>query len=307
MSGWRPEDRPMDIHLKYGFVALDKPAGPTSHQVSSWVRDILGLDKAGHAGTLDPGVTGVLAVAMNNSLRAVEALHTGYKEYAVVATFHREVKEPEVKEIFEEFTGEIYQIPPVRSAVKRQLRTREIYRMKFLEMDGRDVLFRVLCESGTYIRTLCYDMGDALGVGANMSELRRTRTADITEKDLVTLHDLIDAWKFWKEDGDESWLRKAVKPMERMFSHLPGLEAKDSAIDALCHGASLAAPGLSSVLKDYNQDQLIAIYSQKGEAVILARATVASIKARKMKEGVIAEPVRVLMDTGTYPPGWKKH
>ncbi|MCK4717909.1 MAG: RNA-guided pseudouridylation complex pseudouridine synthase subunit Cbf5 [Thermoplasmata archaeon] len=307
MSGWPPQERPMDIHLKYGFVALNKPAGPSSHQVSSWVRNILGLEKAGHSGTLDPGVTGVLPVGINNSLRAIEAIHLGHKGYVGVITFHRDVTKKEVEEIFKEFTGPIYQLPPVRSAVKRQIRTREIHSLKLLEKQGRDSLFSVLCESGTYIRTLCNDMGDAMGTGANMDELRRTRTANITIEDTCTLHDLLDAYVFWKEDGDEELLRKAVKPVEHMLSHLPGAVIRDSAVDAICHGANLAAPGLSSIVKDYNQDQTIVLYSSKGEAVALAKATVASTKALKKKDGIVADTNRVIMDPGTYPPGWKKH
>jgi len=296
----------MNEHIKYGVVVLNKPAGPTSHQVSAWARNILGQEKAGHGGTLDPGVTGVLPVAMGNSLRALNALLLGTKEYVGIIRFHRDVDANEVKDIFQEFTGPIYQFPPVRSAVKRQIRTRTIHKIDMLEKTGRNVLFRVLCESGTYIRTLCGDIGDALGVGANMQELRRTKTACITEKDSCTLQDLKDAYIFWK-DGDESWLREAVKPMEVMLAHLPGVVIRESAVDAVCHGAPLAAPGMDKVLKDYNQDQTIVLYTPKGEAVALARATIASIKASKRKDGIVSNTTRVLMDPGTYPPGWKKH
>jgi len=307
MSGWNPDERPIDIHMKYGIVVLDKPAGPTSHQVSAWARDILELEKAGHGGTLDPGVTGVLPVAIGNSLRAIDAIHVGSKEYVGTMGFHRKVSEEEVLGVFKEFTGPIYQLPPVRSAVKRQLRTRTINSLRLLELNGREALFRVSCESGTYIRTLCRDIGDAIGIGANMTELRRTRTANIGESEAVTLHDLKDAYVFWKEDGDESWLREAIKPVERMLDHLPGVVLKDSAVDAICHGASLAAPGLDDILKDYNQDQLIVLYSKKGEAVALGKATVASVKAKKKKDGIIAGIARVIMEPGTYPQGWKKH
>ena len=305
MSGWSPTERPIDIHLKYGIVVLDKPAGPTSHQVSAWARVILQKEKAGHGGTLYPGVTGVLPLAFDNSLRGLQALNTGTKEYVGIVRFHRDVKKKEVSDVFEEFTGPIYQLPPVRSAVKRRTRTRNIYKLELLQKKGRDALFRVSCESGTYIRTLCSDMGDAIGAGANMAELRRTRVSGMTEKDACTLQALKDAYVFWKE-GDETWLREAVKPMEMMFAHLPGIILRDSAVDAICHGAPLAAPGIQTISKDYNLGDLITLYTAKGEAVALANATLPSTKAKKMREGIVANIARVLMDSGTYPPGWKK-
>ena len=101
----------------------------------------------------------------------------------------------------------IYQTPPVRSAVKRQLRVRTIHALEVLEISGRDVLFRVDCDAGTYIRTLCVDIGDALAVGASMEDLRRTRSGNMTEDDAFTLQDIKDAYVEWKEEGDDAWLR----------------------------------------------------------------------------------------------------
>ncbi len=286
---------------------VDKPAGPTSHQVSAWVKQILRTDRGGHGGTLDPAVTGVLPVAVNNSLRVIQVLLLGPKEYVGIIHFHRDITQREVEMAFKEFTGEIYQTPPLRSAVKRTLRTRKIYSLKLLEFDGRNALFRVLCESGTYIRTLCTDIGDAMGVGAHMEALRRTRTANITEEHAVKLHDLKDAYEIWQETGEDSFLREAVKPVELMVSHLPGVVVKDSAVDAICHGAPLAAPGLYDVTKDYNAGDTIVFYTKKGEAIAIGKAEIPSIKAIKRKDGIIATTDRLIMDPGTYPPGWKKH
>ena len=103
-------------------------------------------------------------------------------------------------------------MPPVKSAVKREMRTRNIYYSTIYEIDGRDVLFRIGCEAGTYVRTYCHDIGEALGCGAHMAELRRTRVGPFDERnnDLVNLHDLTDAYHFYIEDGDESYLREAI-------------------------------------------------------------------------------------------------
>src|SRR5439155_430354 len=145
--------------------------GPTSHQVSAWVRDMFGVPKAGHSGTLDPRVTGVLPVALADATRALEAVLEGDKEYIGVMQIHQDVDERRVRSMMGRFVGEIYQIPPIRSAVKREQRTRHVYELEPLEVDAPNVLFRVRCESGTYIRTLCADIGDALGVGANTARV----------------------------------------------------------------------------------------------------------------------------------------
>src|SRR5207249_2528614 len=166
--GTRPEDRSIEERIRLGVAIVDKPTGPTSHQVSAWVRDMFGVPKAGHSGTLDPRVTGVLPVALADATRALEAVLEGDKEYVGVMQLHQDVDERRVRSMMGRFVGEIYQIPPIRSAVKREQRTRNVYELEPFEVDGRNVLFRVRCESGTYIRTLCADIGDALGVGANL-------------------------------------------------------------------------------------------------------------------------------------------
>ncbi|MEM3942069.1 MAG: RNA-guided pseudouridylation complex pseudouridine synthase subunit Cbf5, partial [Candidatus Bathyarchaeia archaeon] len=115
----------------------------------------------------------VLPITLEESRKVAQALLVSGKEYVCVMKLHGDVAESRVKSVLEEFEGEIYQRPPVRSSVKRQLRTRKIYYIDFLEMMGRNVLFRVGCEGGTYIRMLCHHIGEVLGCGAHMQELRR--------------------------------------------------------------------------------------------------------------------------------------
>jgi H/ACA ribonucleoprotein complex subunit 4 len=303
--GSNPNDREISELLASGLILLDKPSGPTSHQVAAWVKEILGIDKAGHGGTLDPKVTGLLPITLGRATNAVKTLLLGGKEYVGVMKMHADVPTKDIEDIFKEFTGKIYQLPPVRSAVKRELRIREIYYLEPLEIEKRVVLFKAGCEAGTYIRTLCHDIGDALGVGAHMVELRRTKIANFSEDDLVTLHDLKDAIVFWKEDGREEDLRKIILPYERILDHIPKMVVKDSAVDALCHGANLAVPGILELDPDIKKKTEVALITTKEEGIALGRALLTSQEIFDKKQGIAAKIERVLMEPGTYPKMWR--
>jgi H/ACA ribonucleoprotein complex subunit 4 len=303
--GTAPASRSVEALLGRGVIVLDKPAGPTSHQVAAWARDILGIPRAGHGGTLDPGVTGVLPITLDSATKAVGALLYASKEYVCYMKLHRDVREEKVRSVLSDFENEIFQVPPVRSAVKRQQRSRRIYSLKVLEISGRDVLFRASCQAGTYIRTICTDVGEVLGVGAHMQELRRVRTARFTEKEAVTLHDLKDAYVFWKEDHDEKPIRAAVKPMEALLEHLPAITIRDGAVDAVCHGARLAVPGLVAIDSGIARSDRVVVLSAKGEGVALGKAELTSEEMLELNQGVAVTTDRILMPTGTYPKGWK--
>lgn len=218
---------------------------------------------------------------------------------------HSHVPEDKVKKVLAEFQGPVYQRPPVRSSVKRRLRTRTIYYIDFFEMEERNVLFKVGCEAGTYIRKLCYDVGEVLGCGAHMQELRRTRVGPFVEDEsLVTLHDLSYIFSQWQETEDESLLRKFVYPMEKALDLMPKIYVRDSAVDALCHGAHLTAPGILALETGIKIGETVAVFTQKGEAIALSRAVVSSESILKMKYGFIAKTQRVLMPRGLYPKRW---
>ncbi len=305
-SGKRPSERPIGEYIQKGVINLDKPAGPTSHEVTSWVKKILELEKAGHSGTLDPNVTGLLPVMLGDATKAVDALLTAGKEYICLMKLHTEVPEKKIKSVLSEFTGEIFQKPSIKSAVKRETRTREIYYFELLEIEDNNLLFKVGCEAGTYIRKLCHDMGLAAGTGAHMQELRRTKTGPFREDEtLVTLHDLQDAYIAWKENGNEVLLRKVVSPMESGLSHLPRIVIRDNAVDAVCHGAALAAPGVLTVESGIEKGDIVAIFTLKGEAVSFGKAQMKSNDILKAATGIVANTDRVFMEAGTYPKGWK--
>ncbi|MCZ7385771.1 MAG: RNA-guided pseudouridylation complex pseudouridine synthase subunit Cbf5 [Candidatus Methanoperedens sp.] len=304
--GKKPEVRPLEEYIRKGVINLDKPAGPTSHEVTSWVKKILNLDKAGHSGTLDPNVTGLLPIMLSEATRAVDALLTAGKEYVCLMKLHTAMPEKIIKSIFSDFTGEIFQKPSIKSAVKRETRVRTIYYLELLEVEDNNVLFKVGCEAGTYIRKLCHDIGMALGTGAHMQELRRTKSGPFREDEkLVTLQDLRDAYVEWQESGDETQLRKVISPMEFGLSHLPEIVIRDNAVDAICHGAGLAAPGVLTVETGIERGDLVAVFTLKGEAVSFGIAQMKSNEILRAATGIVANTDRVLMEVGTYPKGWK--
>ena len=218
---------------------------------------------------------------------------------------HSEVPETRVKQVLEEFQGPLYQRPPVRSAVKRQLRIRTVYYNDFIEMNQKNVLFKVGCEAGTYIRKLCYNIGEVLGSGAHMQELRRTRVGPFQEDEsLVTLHDITYWYNKYKETKDENIIRKFVSPMEKALTQLPKIYVRDTAVDALCHGAHLTAPGVLALDAGIKIDDTVAVFSQKGEAISLAKAVVSTENVMKMDHGFVAKTLRVMMPRGIYPKKW---
>jgi H/ACA ribonucleoprotein complex subunit 4 len=251
-------------------------------------------------------VTGILPVTLEESTKIVQALLYSGKEYVCVMRLHGETTENRVNEVLREFEDTIYQRPPLRASVKRQLRTRKIYDIEFLEMDRRNVLFKVGCEGGTYIRKLCYDVGEVLGCGAHMQELRRTRAGPFVEnRGIVTLHDVAYGFIEWKRQKEEKILREFIQPMEEALALIPKICIRDSAVDAICHGANLTAPGVLSLETGINNGLVLAVFTLKGEAVALAKAAASTEEVLNMEHGVVAKTERVLMPRGTYPKCWK--
>ena len=302
--GIDPLERPLAEYIKYGLIVVDKQAGPTSHEIVAWVKRLLELDRAGHGGTLDPKVTGVLPIGLQESTKVVQALLESGKEYVCVMRTHVDVEESRVLGALGLFVGELYQRPPVRSSVRRRLRTRVIYRIDYNEGDGRNWLFRVACQSGTYIRKLCYDVGEVLGCGAHMQELRRSRSGPFTEADLVTMYDLSEALDLLKEEGDEAMLRRVIRPLEDALGLLPKIWVRDSAVDALCNGAALAMPGVLRLNSGIVLGSMVAVLTQRGEAVALMKAEASTEEIAGAEKGLAAKPLRVIMRRGTYPRMW---
>ncbi|WIV67939.1 RNA-guided pseudouridylation complex pseudouridine synthase subunit Cbf5 [Natrialbaceae archaeon AArc-T1-2] len=275
-----PEDRSPAELLAFGVVALDKPPGPSSHQVSGWIRDAVAdaledadaattVEKAAHAGTLDPKVTGCLPVMLGTATRLAPVFLEGKKEYVTVLECHAPVP-ADAEAVIAEFEGEIYQKPPRKSAVARRLRTREIHALELLETDDRQALVRIRCESGTYVRKLCHDLGLALGTGAHMGDLRRTATEPFDDRELHSAYDLVDALAFWLEDDDPGPLYDAVEPAERILADLPAVTIAESAAREVANGAPVYAPGVLEA-DPADCDDLVACFTPNDAAVCLGR------------------------------------
>jgi H/ACA ribonucleoprotein complex subunit 4 len=301
--GKKPEERSIQELLRTGVTVLDKPRGPSSHEVSAWARRIIGAEKTGHSGTLDPRVSGVLPVGINRSSKAMSYLSRADKEYVCIIRFHKKLPEKKIKEVMGGFVGEITQTPPVRSAVARRPRKRKVYYLDILESNAPEVLFVVGCQAGTYVRKLCFDMGRIAGCGAHMSELRRTKAGVFGEQDSRTLQELTDACWLWKEREEEKELRKCIIPLEKAIP-LKRIWVSDQTVEALCSGAPLAAPGISRLEQGFNPGDEVAVLTLKGELVSFGKALVGWEKALVADRGLVSTTDRVMMEKGTYPRCW---
>ncbi|MEF8873241.1 MAG: RNA-guided pseudouridylation complex pseudouridine synthase subunit Cbf5 [Candidatus Thermoplasmatota archaeon] len=296
-----PSKRPLEEAIPRSLMIIDKPEGPSSHQVSSWVQRIFGR-KAGHSGTLDPNVTGVLPVGLGKTVRLLDLLHSAPKEYVAAMKFHANVDKRKVRDILQEFVGKIYQMPPVRSGVKRRKRKREIYSIELLDSRGRDHLLRVKCESGTYVRTLCKDIGNAVGTGAHMMELRRTEAGRFEEKETIFLHDVKDAYEYHRE-GSEEDLKEVLLPYERALNIFPKVKVKDTAAGSILNGADLAVPGVLE-MDEFSNDDKVALVSVKGEGLAVGKALYDAEDVLDKNKGLVVKTDRVFSPTGEYPKTW---
>jgi H/ACA ribonucleoprotein complex subunit 4 len=299
------DKRSIEQLLEYGLILIDKPPGPTSHEVVAWAKRILELPKIGHSGTLDPQVSGVLPLGLGEGTKALGVLLLGPKEYVGLGRLHSLPSKEKLQQTLDLFKGEIYQKPPQRSSVVRQTRTRTVYELELLEQKERLILLRVMCEAGTYIRKLYYDIGEILGFGSSMIELRRSKVYQFSEEQLVTMHELTDAYYTWKETADSEKLRNIILPIEHTLSEIKSVVIRDSAIDSLCHGAQLAIPGILQISPGLKQNDLVAIYSQKGEIVALAEALLSEPEIKENNKGYAFQTKRIIMKPNTYPKSWR--
>jgi H/ACA ribonucleoprotein complex subunit 4 len=295
--GEYPGARKIEELLKCGIIILDKWSGPTSHDVAATVKKTLNLGKVGHGGTLDPMVTGVLTITLENACKVIPALQHLDKEYIGVMRMHKDVGRKDLDAAVSKFIGKIKQRPPLRSAVARKERERTVHALEIIEVDGRNVLFRISCEAGTYVRVVCHDIGKLLG-GANMSELRRVRTGRFREEQSIKMEDLADAYVEWKENGSEK-IRDYILSVEAAIEHLPKIIVKDSAVYSIANGSPVYTPAISKISDDVIKGKLIAILSLRGELVALAMADM-DAKEALARKGIAAKTDRVIIDKKLY-------
>ncbi len=302
--GTYPDQKTIEQRLESGFFLLDKGAGPTSHQVAAWVRDMLGLPRLGHGGTLDPFATGVLPLMSGKAMRLTKQILEHDKTYIAVFQFKNDVEQDALNAVMEQLTGRIYNVPPEISAVRVQVRTRKIHDFSLLDQSSKRIVARIRCEAGTYIRTMARDMGLLLDQPVELKELRREDSGRFTLEDCVQLHEIADAVWLWKECNESEALLRMLHPTEKLLAGLPRIVVKDSAVAALAHGAPLLRPGIVSIPSDLTSGQNVLVTSMKGEAVCFVKVNCDSESITNMEKGEIARPSAVLMNDDVYPRRW---
>ncbi|XP_078044787.1 dyskerin pseudouridine synthase 1 Nop60B [Augochlora pura] len=306
--GSTPLNRDISEYIKSGCINLDKPCNPSSHEVVAWIKRILKVEKTGHSGTLDPKVSGCLIVCIDRATRLAKAQQSAGKEYISVFKLHAVPESVlKVRQSLERLQGALFQRPPLISAVKRQLRVRTVFNSTFLEYDeGRQMgVFRVSCEAGSYIRTICVHLGLFLGTGCQMQELRRCRSGVQSEMDgIVTMHDILDAQWLYDNHGDETYLRRVIKPLESLLVNYKRVIMKDSAVNAICYGAKIMLPGILMYDDGIELGQEIVLITTKGEAIALGVALMTSPTMATCDHGIAAKIKRVIMERDSYPRKW---
>ncbi|KAL6260129.1 hypothetical protein P5V15_007666 [Pogonomyrmex californicus] len=308
VNGSAPLRRELSEYIKSGCINLDKPCNPSSHEVVAWIKKILRVEKTGHSGTLDPKVSGCLIVCIDRATRLAKSQQSAGKEYVAVFKLHSAPESiQKINQALEKLRGALFQRPPLISAVKRQLRVRTVYDSWFHDYDpDRNIgIFRVSCEAGSYIRTMCVHLGLFLGTGCHMQELRRTRSGIQSEEDgMVTMHDILDAQWLYDNHGDESYLRRVIKPLESLLVNHKRIVMKDSAVNAICYGAQIMLPGVLMYDSNIELNEEIVIVTTKGEAVALAIALMTAQTMFACNHGKVAKIKRVIMERDSYPRKW---
>eukprot|EP01083_Nonionella_stella_P211349 764275_1 len=309
-AGCTPLKRPIKEYLKYGVVNLDKPPRPSSHEVVTWVKNILSdldVQKTGHSGTLDPKVSGNLLVTIDRSTRLVKSQQNAGKRYICIIRFHDKVTIETFMQAIRKMHGPVYQRPPILSAVARRLRVRTLHSLKLLEYNEHRGLgiIDIKCQAGTYIRTLCIHIGLLCGTSAHMQELRRVQSGNLGERDnMCTMHDILDAKYLYDTTHSEIYLRRIIMPLERLLILYKRIIIKDTSVNAICYGAKIMVPGVLRFDDNIFIGDEIVIVTTKGEAVCLAYAQMTTNQINTCDHGIVAKIKRVIMDRDAYPRKW---
>ena len=246
--------------LNFGIINLDKPKGPKSIHVVNKIRSILEQPKCGHAGTLDPAVTGVLPIGLGKAVKVLPVLSLAGKVYEGLMHLHGEVSKEQLQGAAKQFTGKIKQTPPSKSAVARREREREVYWFEIRNLSGRDVEFETGVEHGTYIRTLCIQIGDYLKIGAHMQQLRRLQAGPLKIKDSVTVAEVKKNYFKFLKTKDEKLIREIILQPEDCVGHLPAIWVDSGVIERLAHGSPVFVPGVIAYTSDLQKGAITAIF-----------------------------------------------
>ena len=284
-----------------GIIIIDKPLGRTSHDMVYEMRKVTGIKKIGHTGTLDPMATGVLPVCIGSATKMADMLTLSDKSYIAELVLGRTTdtqdadgkvltecevncSEEEIRCAVNSFVGEIEQVPPMYSAIKqngkklyelarqgieveRKPRKVTINSIDILEISGERVKIDVSCSKGTYIRTLCEDIGKKLGVGAYMNTLRRTRTGQFTIEESHTLSEI----KELKESGG---IESIIIPADRMFEEYPSVTLNPKQVKSVTNGVAMT-------YREGQEGQTYRVYDNENKFLCISRITDGRLKLIK--------------------------
>jgi H/ACA ribonucleoprotein complex subunit 4 len=278
-----------------GIVNLDKPAPSFSRASARKVKGILEVWKAGHAGTLDPAVTGVLPVFLSKATKLSGILTNAGKEYHCWLRIHEDVSDAKIKAAIKKFTGKIQQLPPRISAVKRVVREREIYYVDWINRERNTVEVIIGCQAGTYIRKWCHDIGEHLGTGAHMAKLIRTKAGPFQLKDSITLDKVKANYVAYRKSGDDKLIQSIMQPIEKAVEFLPKVWVDDDTLPRIAHGSPLFAPGILQVEDDIKIGDLVACMTTKSRIASVGYAEMSSKQMIKAKTGMAVKTDAVML------------
>ncbi len=282
------EPRTAEQLLSFGIINVDKPSGPKSIHAVNEVRAITGVQKCGHAGTLDPITTGVLPVGLGRAVKVLPVLSVAGKVYKATMMLHTKVEKEKLEEAFKKFTGKIIQTPPRISAVARRPREREIYWAEIESIKERTVIFEMGCQHGTYVRKWISDLGQSLGIVAHMSGLVRLQAGPLKLKDSVNLEKLRAAF-------EKNKIETVVLAPEECIQHLPQVYVDAGALEYISHGSPVFAPGVVAVTSDMKKGDTVAVFDIKSNLLALGLAEVDADEAIKLQKGMVVKTDVVLM------------
>ena len=298
------------------IINLYKPVGPSSFFMVQSVKRALKVKKAGHIGTLDPKAEGVLPICLDRSTRLIQFLVSLPKVYRAtmtlgIATDTQDatgqvlstgdagaITQEEVQKVLAGFQGEIQQIPPMYSAKKkdgvplyklarngitidRKPVTLQIYCIEFLNKEGNEVAFRVKCSAGTYIRTLCHDIGQTLGCGAHMSQLVREQVGQFDIQSSLTLEELSHA-------QDDGTLAQKLLETEAVLNFLPEIKVHPDQIASIAHGKPLTKTAVMEVPENFRPGMNLRVTGEAGRIAAIAEPVVDEQGFQKLNPDEIA-------------------
>ncbi|MCS7123572.1 MAG: RNA-guided pseudouridylation complex pseudouridine synthase subunit Cbf5 [Candidatus Aenigmarchaeota archaeon] len=275
--------------INRSILLIDKHKGPTSFSIDKFISKILSIKKVGHAGTLDPNASGLLPILLGKANKAMEIFKNLDKEYIALAYFHSDFTKEALEKTITKFIGEIIQVPPVRSAVARKERKRKVYSLEILEIENRNVLFKISCEAGLYVRKLIHDIGKEMKIGAHLKELRRTKIGNFLVKNAISIYKLKQIYNNKEE------LKKYLIPIDIALSFLKKVFIKDNAIKSISNGYPLYYQGIVKIDDEIKENENVAIYALNNKLIAIGKSVCSAKKLIENKKGMFAKIDSVLI------------